>query len=538
MLAASRTRPTPIPPTTSTSRGRSPRATASTSTSSGSSPRSAAGSRTDPVLPIPSNAHWLPLATFIQAPFIAVLGPTAIASALPMVLIGSLAAPLTWFIARDAGALPTSQRRRRRALGASPRPARVFMAQPENFAILQPLVAGDAVAHGPRAEGRRRGRTSRAGLLVGPRDARPQRRVPARRGAIGLVFVIDRGPRAGVARPRRRPPARGAPRSAASALYLLVVGPVVGPPAEPSSARSRRRRRPAPRCGSARSASGTASPPTRPWRTSSPRARGRSSQPRSAGSSRARQLRGDHRALVLVPFLVVGRAGAAALGRLRCRGSSTRSSLFAGATFLFPLHVPGGAFIHTAIGLAPHAYILSLEGVAALRRLDRRRRPALGRARRARLRLGDRRRSSSPRRSLFAPVVQRGLGRRGRPPRQALAAELDRAGRRRGPTGCCRSTPAGSSTGPAGPGVVTPDDPIEMIESVAQAYEIRWLVLERGERRAPSGLCSRGDAAGVDRAAGLHGAGDGRRAAAPRAVPRLRRRRDDIACAAPRGRAR
>ena len=39
---------------------------------------------------------------------------------------------------------------------------------------------------------------------------------------------------------------------------------------------------------------------------------------------------------------------------------------FAGATFLYPLHVPGGAFIHTAIGLAPHAAILSVEGVLLL----------------------------------------------------------------------------------------------------------------------------------------------------------------------------
>ena len=58
------------------------------------------------VLPIPSNAHWLPLASFIQAPFVSVLGPTALANALPGVLIGSLAAPLTWLIARDSGARP------------------------------------------------------------------------------------------------------------------------------------------------------------------------------------------------------------------------------------------------------------------------------------------------------------------------------------------------------------------------------------------------------------------------------------------------
>jgi hypothetical protein len=31
------------------------------------------------------------------------------------------------------------------------------------------------------------------------------------------------------------------------------------------------------------------------------------------------------------------------------------------------------------------------------------------------------------------------------------------------------------------PGVVTPDDPIDTIEQVAQAYQTRWLVVERGD---------------------------------------------------------
>ena len=31
------------------------------------------------------------------------------------------------------------------------------------------------------------------------------------------------------------------------------------------------------------------------------------------------------------------------------------------------------------------------------------------------------------------------------------------------------------------PGVVSPDDPIETIESVARAYDMRWLVLERDD---------------------------------------------------------
>jgi hypothetical protein len=31
------------------------------------------------------------------------------------------------------------------------------------------------------------------------------------------------------------------------------------------------------------------------------------------------------------------------------------------------------------------------------------------------------------------------------------------------------------------PGVVTPDDPIEVIESVARAYGTRWLIVERND---------------------------------------------------------
>src|SRR4029453_5655100 len=94
-----------------------------------------------PTLPIPSNAHWMPLASIIQVPFLWLLGQTAVASALPFALIGALAAPLTWAIARDAGA------RSAVAIGAAglicmPGLMTVFMAQPDNFSLYQPLVAG------------------------------------------------------------------------------------------------------------------------------------------------------------------------------------------------------------------------------------------------------------------------------------------------------------------------------------------------------------------------------------------------------------
>src|SRR4029450_9750617 len=61
----------------------------------------------NPVLPIASNAHWMPLASLIQVPFIWLLGPTAFASALPFAITGATAAPLTWLIARDAKAGPS-----------------------------------------------------------------------------------------------------------------------------------------------------------------------------------------------------------------------------------------------------------------------------------------------------------------------------------------------------------------------------------------------------------------------------------------------
>ncbi len=287
-------------------------ATASTSTSSGSSPRSAASSRPTPVLPIPSNAHWLPLASFIQAPFIAVMGATAIASALPMVLIGSLAAPLTWAIARDIGVVADGPAGRRRPVGHPGGRGRVHGPARE----LRDLPAArrrHAVARRPRPSRRhpriRRGRAARR-----PRVDRPQRRVPARGG--GRPRVRHR-PRASLA--ARHVPAH-LPFAAAVgclALYLLIVVPVVVSPArglrldladglDRDSA-----------LAPSTTASGTASPPTSPSRTSSPRARPASSAAASAGwSSAAANFALIVGSFLLVPFMVWGAWRAAALGRL------------------------------------------------------------------------------------------------------------------------------------------------------------------------------------------------------------------------------
>lgn len=425
----------------------------------------------DAVLPIPSNAHWLPLASFIQAPFIALMGATAIASALPMVLIGALAAPLTWFIARDIGASRTV------GLGAGvmsaiPAAGAVFMAQPENFAIFQPLVAATLwfAARGLRGDTRA---YAAAGLLVGLASiARNDAFLLG--AAVGLVFVIDR-----VRAWRRRTPAHLPVAAAAGclALYLLIVVPwwyrqlsVFG------------------------SISPTASTGTalwlvnyRQWNSITADVTLANFLAQGWGGIIGSRIGGLVSAaanfaliigsLVLVPFIVWG-------GWLRRRSDDLLpwflyvAIMFLGAMLLFPLHVPGGAFIHSAVGMGPYAYILALEGVAALVLAIARRRPTWDPAR------------ATPLFSwvivglvvasgfLFAPVVQAGW-KADAAPRIALAAEMDKMGIAFDDR--LMSIDAGGFkyfTGRGG--VVSPDDPIDTIRDVADAYDIHWLILERG----------------------------------------------------------
>ena len=87
-----------------------------------------------PLLPVPADAHWLPLASFIQVPFIWLLGPTGLASGLPFWLAGAAAAPLTYVIGLDAG-LERWQALVGGALVAVPGAVTAYMAQPDNFGL-------------------------------------------------------------------------------------------------------------------------------------------------------------------------------------------------------------------------------------------------------------------------------------------------------------------------------------------------------------------------------------------------------------------
>jgi hypothetical protein len=428
----------------------------------------------NPVLPIPSNAHWLPLSSFLQVPFITVLGPTAWASALPMALVGAVTAPLTWAIATDAGA------RRDVRLGASllaavPAAGAVFMPQPENFAILQPLVAATLwlTARGLKGQA---GAYMVAGLLAGFASlARNDGFILG--GAVGLVFVWDR---VQAWRSSGRLPARLPVRAAVgcAGLYLLVMGPW---------------------WLRQLSVFGSISPTTssgfalwirtiEEWNSITARPSLSTFLAQGIGpivTSRVLGLVGAIGqfaviicSIVLLPFVVVG-------GWLRRRSIDFGpwflylALVFLGAMLLYPLHVPGGAFIHSAVGLESHAYILALEGVVVGVAWIARRRPRWNAEVASRVFVGATVAFVMATAFLYAIPVERNWD-VSRQPRLALAAQLDSLGVAADDR-LLTIDAAGFKYFTGRGGVVTPDDPIDAIESVARAYRTRWLVLERDD---------------------------------------------------------
>ena len=152
--------------------------------------------------------------------------------------------------------------------------------------------------------------------------------------------------------------------------------------------------------------------------------------------------------LVFVPFMVVGawrRRRDAPFGPFL----GYAVLLFAFSAIVSAVHVPGGTFIHSAVALAPHGYVLALEGIVAgggagsprdARAGTRRRQRGCSSAARSRSACSPP--SSARARSTRswdaqAPAACRPWRRRSMP----------RARRR--PTGSCRSTPPGTATGPA-----------------------------------------------------------------------------------------
>ncbi|MEW6225153.1 MAG: hypothetical protein AB1627_11050 [Chloroflexota bacterium] len=182
--------------------------------------------------------------------------------------------------------------------------------------------------------------------------------------------------------------------------------------------------------------------------------------------------------LVLVPFMLMGawtRRRDAAFGPFL----GYAVLLFAFSALVSAIHVPGGTFIHSAVALAPHGYVLALEGVVAAVAWIAVRRRGWNAAAASRVFAG-----GAVAFGVLAAIagsfaVHGGWDTK-RQRMQAVAAGLTAAG---APvTDRVMSIDAGGYrywTGHGG--VVLVNDPLDTVEAVARAYDIRWLVLEAAD---------------------------------------------------------
>jgi 4-amino-4-deoxy-L-arabinose transferase-like glycosyltransferase len=403
----------------------------------------------NPHLPVPSNAHWAPLASMVQAPFIWLLGPTQLASLLPFVLVGALAAPLGWAIARDAGSSPLVQVGSG-ILGAVPGLTTVFMAQPDNFALTM-VLGGTALwltSRGLRGHARS---FVAAGFLIGLATlARTDGALLA--AAPAAAFAWDRW------RAWRGQAAPVIPFVAAlgcAVVFLVVVGPwwvrqlAVFGSVSPSSGYGILWLR-----SFAELDSVTA--------------------PRTLAAFLAQP-----------PDALIGSRvmGFAAIGWwIRRRSVETGPWLVAVVVLLlfsgllFAIHVPNGMFLHASVSLAPVTYWLAMEGMVAVAGW-----------------VAARRRTWDPRRlarllvvSVLALVVAgSGLAaatvRAGWESTLAERAQLTEAiDRLAAPGDLLMSIDSATFEYLTGHGgIVIPNDPLPVIERAARAYRVRWLILER-----------------------------------------------------------
>jgi hypothetical protein len=182
--------------------------------------------------------------------------------------------------------------------------------------------------------------------------------------------------------------------------------------------------------------------------------------------------------VILAPFMVIGGWG-------RRRSDDMRpffvyaAILFAFSAIVSAVHVPGGTFIHSAVALAPYSYILALEGVALAVAWVATRRRAWDAAVATKVFFGAV--------VAFAVVcaiagslVVHATWEQRRDRAVAVAATLDAAdapATDRVMSIDAASTKYWSDHG----GVVLINDPLTTVRDVAEAYDIRWLVLDKRE---------------------------------------------------------
>jgi hypothetical protein len=184
-------------------------------------------------------------------------------------------------------------------------------------------------------------------------------------------------------------------------------------------------------------------------------------------------------AIVLVPFLLIGS------WRRRRDPSFGPYLTYAIGLLLFSgivsaVHVPGGTFIHSAVALAPHGYVLALEGVAIMAAwLATRRTRAMDVETGVRLYVGGIVVLVVLLGLAYVPAVHAGWAAH-RDRFVAIGDALETVGA--GPDERVMSIDASATRYWTGhPGVVLVNDPLDTIGDVAAAYDIRWLVVDRAD---------------------------------------------------------
>jgi 4-amino-4-deoxy-L-arabinose transferase-like glycosyltransferase len=417
-----------------------------------------------PALPIPSNGHWMPLAALVQVPFILLFGTGALTEMLPFWLVGAAAAPLTWWMGRDFG-FSDAQSFAAAAMVAAPAGVTPFLSQPDNFGLFMTLGALSLWLCARGVRGDRRSFVL-GGLIVGLATLARSDGV-----LLGLPFALVtlRGLVAG--RERRALLAAGL---TCAALFVLVVSPwflrqldVFGTIA-PSAANGRilwiRD------YGELYSIGSPATPQTLfadgPAAFIATRVSGLLS---ALGLFALLPL-----AAVLAPLALVG-----AWVHRRDPGFGPffvyAIALLGASALLFAVHVAKGTFIHSAVVLLPHTFLLVTSGVATTVTWVARRRSTWDVPRATRLFT-----TGAVVVAVMGAVIQTlttvGHWRDARATQAELAAGLrdipadDRI----------MSADAGAYHYLTGhPGIVTPNDPLPVVETAMRAYDVRWLVLER-----------------------------------------------------------
>ncbi len=425
-------------------------------------------------LPVPSNAHWLPLASFIQVPTIWLFGPTALASGLPFWLAGAAAAPLTYLIGLDAG-LERWQAVVGGFLVAVPGALTAYMAQPDNFGLYLFLGALAIWLCARGLAGSRRAFVV-GGFVVGlaslSRNDGVLLGVP-----FALAFLLERW---------RVWRSGGGVRATGGIGWTAAIGCVIGFALVMAPWYVRQTLvfgTPLPSAATGRilwitsydelfSITGT---PT--MGTFLAQGLGPLLMSRLLGLVAAVGLFAYQPfAVVLAPFALLG-------AWLRRRERAFAPWLVYGLTLLtfssllFALHVPSGNFMHSAVALLPDAYLLLPVGIAA----------AVGwvAQRRASWQVGRASRTFSARAAatiaVFAAgttIVTSGVFQAvadARAPIVLALQGLPAADR------LMSADPAGWWYASGRPGVMSPADPLPVVEQAAATYDVRWLVLERSQ---------------------------------------------------------